>query len=459
MSSATVDALKDDVVVNAPGKLPFIQKAGYALGIHGIMYFWYGANLYLFYFYTDVVGLTPAQTGLIFLISVLWDGITDPIMGMITDRYVSRGGRYRPLVLVGGIPFCFSFVAIFHVPEAADPYIYCLLANLVFRTFWTMTYIPYTSMLTRITPDSEERASIGGYKTIFISLAKLPVSYYVLSMVAYFGAGDEARGFLFTMSILAVMACVAFISCYFLTPEHAGGDAEMKEKLAFSEIATNFRMNSQMWIILAGLFTASGSFGIVLHSIIYYFKYNMTDPDSAKMAFTAIAIAGLTAVPVWMQLIPRTSNRFVWFSGCSLGAASLVTFYLIPDPGVWTVTILIYLTSAGIYGFIMTFLPMTADSVDFGEWRSGYRVEAFTFGFVSLVNKLSIAFAGWLLGTLQTMVGFVANVEQSAETLHGMKAILTLTPTVGLVLSALVILRYRLNSKYHKEIIADLSTR
>ena len=443
-------------VVSQPHRLPAYQKAGYALGIHGIMYFWYATNLFLFYFYTDVVGLTPAQTGTIFLISLFWDGITDPIMGAITDRIVARGGRYRSLVLIGGIPFCFSFVAIFYVPPSVNPFIYCLIANLIFRLFWTMTYIPYTSMLTRITTDSQERSNIGGYKTIFIALAKLPVSYFVLSLVVILGAGDEASGFLYTMSIIAVIACVAFIGCYILTPEFTTANTgEGSTDLSVAQVLTYFRSNTQLWIVLAALFAASGSFGIIMQSLIYYFKYNIGDSGSAKMAFTAIAIAGLTAVPIWMYVISRTSNRFVWFLGCCIAAGSLITLYLIPEPGVWLVTLLIYFAAAGINGFLMTFLPMTADTVDYGEWKSGYRVEAMTFGFLSLANKLSIGVAGWLLGMLQTWIGFVPNVEQSAATLQGLKGIMTLTPFFGFILSALIILRYRIDPQYHRMILEE----
>ena len=440
------------------GSLSVFQKAGYALGIHGIMYFWYASNLYLFYFYTDVVGLTPAQTGMIFLISLIWDGITDPVMGIITDRYVANGGRYKPLILIGGIPFSFSFIAIFYVPAMVNPFIYCLIANLVFRLFWTMTYIPYTSMLTRITPDSDERASIGGYKTIFVSLSKLPVSFFVLSSVAFLGAGDEAKGFLYTMSVIALLATLAFVACYFLTPEQADArQAGPSEKLNFRQILHYFRKNSQLWIIIASLFFASGSFGILMQSIIYYFKYNLADSDSAKLAFTAIAIAGLTMVPVWMNLAPKIGNRLVWFSGCVLASISLVALYLIPDPGVWTVTVLVYFAASGIYAFIMTFLPMTADCVDFGELKSGHRVEAFSFGFLSLANKLSIGTAGWLLGFMQTRVGFEANIDQSESTLQGLKGILTLAPAAGVIVSALIILFYRINRNYHKDIVTKLN--
>lgn len=441
-------------------RLSPVQKTGYALGIHGIMYFWYAANLYLFYFYTDVVGLTPSQTGTIFLLSLLWDGATDPVMGTITDRLVARGWRYRPLVLIGGIPFCASFIAIFYVPGSVDAFIYCLVANLMFRLFFTMTYIPYTSMLTRITEDSRERARIGGYKTIMIGFSKLPVSFLVLPMVALLGAGNEAQGFLGTMSIVALLAALAFLGFFVLTPE----EFEIREKLSGSghtlrEVLAFFRGNSQFWVVMLGLFLGSGSFGIIMQSLIYYYKYNLAEPGAAKIAFTAIAIGSLVGVPIWMRLLRVMSSRMVWFCGCCVAVGALLTIYLLPQPGIWAVAVLIGIASAGIYGFIMTYLPMTADTVDFGERSSGHRIEAFSFGFMSLANKLSIGTAGWLLGLLQTRVGFEPNTDLSAATLQGLKGIMTLAPLIGLGLSALVILIYRIDADFHRELLTEVRRR
>ena len=423
------------------------------------MYFWYATNLYLFYFFTDVIGLTPAQAGQVFLISLVWDGVTDPVMGVVTDRVVARGVRYRHLMLGGGLPFCASFVLLFRVPEAMAPFAYCLVTNLAFRTFWTMTYIPYTSMLTRITDDSTERARIGGFKTVFIGLAKLPVAYLVLPLVGLIGAGDEAKGFFWTMSGLAMMGVLAFSGCAWLSPREQAPESGATPNPGATAVLSNLKANSQFWIILVGLFFASGSFGILMQSIIYVFKYVLVRPEDAKLAFTAIAIAGLTAVPVWMWIVGRTGNRFVWLTGCLFAVGALVTLYALPSPGTWVVTGLVFLAASGIYGFLMPFLPMVADCVDFGELKSGVRVEALTFGLMSLGNKLSIGTAGWLLGVLQTRVGLEPNEAQTGATRDGLLAIMTLTPAAGLSISAAVITLYRLSPARHREVVHALAQR
>ena len=102
---------------------------------------------------------------------------------------------------------------------------------------------------------------------------------------------------------------------------------------------------------------------------------------------------------------------------------------------------------------------MTADTVDYGEWKSGMRVEAFSFGFLSLANKLSQAAAGWLLGFLLTLIGFVANTDLSEATRDGLKGITLLVPFVGLLISALVISNYPIDSRFHNEIVVELNAR
>ena len=77
---------------------------------------------------------------------------------------------------------------------------------------------------------------------------------------------------------------------------------------------------------------------------------------------------------------------------------------------------------------------------------------------MSLANKLSIGAAGWLLGAMQTWVGFVPNAEQSDATLQGLKGIMTLAPLAGIVISALIIFWYRIDADYHKAILAKITT-
>ncbi len=142
------------------------QKLGYAIGAYGLILFWSGASLFMLYYYTDVLLLKPETAGLIFLLAMIWDGITDPVMGMIADRTRTRWGQYRPYLLFGAIPLAISYYLAFSIPElSAEALVtYVLITHLLFRTCFTVVYMPFTAFIAKLSNDSNERSSLTGYK-------------------------------------------------------------------------------------------------------------------------------------------------------------------------------------------------------------------------------------------------------------------------------------------------------
>ena len=92
------------------------ERLGYGIGDLAICFYWSGVGLYLLYFYTDIVGISPFLAGWIYAIGIAWDAITDPFMGYLAERTISKKGRYRPYIYYGAIPLAFSFVLLFWVP-------------------------------------------------------------------------------------------------------------------------------------------------------------------------------------------------------------------------------------------------------------------------------------------------------------------------------------------------------
>ena len=97
-------------------KLNLKTRLGYGIGDIAICLYWSGVGLYLLYFYTDVVGISPTLAGLIYGIGMFWDAITDPFMGYMAERTRTKWGVYRPYLLFGNIPLALSFILLFWVP-------------------------------------------------------------------------------------------------------------------------------------------------------------------------------------------------------------------------------------------------------------------------------------------------------------------------------------------------------
>ena len=135
---------------------------GYGAGDFGFNLYFTGLNLYLLYYYTDVLGIDPAVAGIIFMIPVIWDGISDPLMGWIATRTRTRFGKFRPYVLFGAPFVGLSFVGMFAAPVWFPEHVVAasLITHIVFRTMYTFVSVPYSSLAAALTFDSDERGTM-----------------------------------------------------------------------------------------------------------------------------------------------------------------------------------------------------------------------------------------------------------------------------------------------------------
>ena len=436
-------------------------RIGYGTGIYGIFLAWMTLSFYLLYFYTDVMGLSPAKAGMVFFLASMWDAITDPVMGWLIEKTNTRWGKYRPYLLLGAVPFAASFAALFYVPDlnGDNLFLWALILHITFRTFYTAVYIPYTGLIARLSTDADERSSIAGVKSIFISMAGLSVSFFGLPAVTYFGGEDEARGFLRFALVCAALGVVALWVCFFFTREKIISTATKKSTLSLKETFLAVFNNRAFLLIFLGVLLFTGCYTILNKSIVYVFKYDLGDRDAARWALSAIALAGVLSPALWVPLTHWTSKKTVWIIGSLLASAGLSSIYLLEIRTVAPMVTLLFITGCGIHGFLMTFFAMVADTIDYGEWKNGHRVEAPLFGLVSLANKTSLAIGTWSLAWLLEAINFVANVEQSPETLTGMRQILTLLPLTGFLASAAIISLFPFNTTQHRQMIDEILKR
>ena len=194
-------------------------RAAYGIGDYAICLYWSGVGLYLLYFYTDVVGISPLLAGSIYAIGIAWDAITDPFMGYMAERTRTKMGSYRPYIFYGSIPLALSFVLLFWVPpfEGVLLFYFLLVVNLIHRTCFTIVSVPYSSLTARITDDSDERTKLTTARMIGASFGTLTISGLGFPIVYFFGGGEESLGFIFLGLIAGLTAiCVLAITIFFV---------------------------------------------------------------------------------------------------------------------------------------------------------------------------------------------------------------------------------------------------
>ena len=183
-------------------------KLGYGIGDIAICLYWSGVGLYLLYFYTDVVGISPELAGLIYAIGMIWDALTDPYMGFIAERTRSRWGVYRPYLLFGNVPLALSFILLLWVPpfEGTLLFVFLLFVNLLHRTCFTIVSVPFSSLTPRITEDSEQRTNLTGFRMMGAQTGTNLMAAFAFPIIFWAGMGDEAKGFIFMAMIAGISA-------------------------------------------------------------------------------------------------------------------------------------------------------------------------------------------------------------------------------------------------------------
>lgn len=442
--------------------MQFSTKASYGLGIFGPMLGWVAALQYLMYFYTEIVGLSAPKAGLIYLMGMVWDAVSDPLIGAIADRTKTRWGRYRPYLLFGSVPYGATIALLFTPPGGSEQFVFiaALVAHLLFRTGYTLVYMPYTAMIARMTSNYDDRTDLTAFKTFFVFTANLCVSFGFYTFVMAFGNGSESKGFPIAAALIGCMAVVTSLLCFAWTEEkdvHVAG-RHSNENFSLRNMGGDLLSNRPFLLIFSGVAVFGGFYGAELALIPYFAKYWFNDASLARILFTSQAIFSLASIPLWLWLSRRYGKKTVWITGASLASIGLIAIYLLASKSIWLTAVLYGINNAGATAFIMVFYAMTADTVDWGEWRTGRRQEGVIFGAISFANKCAAGLVTGIVGAALAWVGFVSDQAQSIDTLNGMRMIGLLIPATAFLISAALMAPYPITRRRHADIIAGRVT-
>ena len=435
---------------------------GYGSGDFAMNLYWGSLSFFLLYWYTDVVGLAPAVAGFVFFAGTFWDAITDPTVGFFAGRTRSRWGRYRPFLLWGAVPLAASFALLFWMPPFRDTalVVFLLVAHFVFRTAYTAVSVPYSALSARISQRSRDRTTLAGARMIAATSGSLLVSAAGFPIVNALGQGDEKRGFFFLAIIAGLTAVAIMWACFASTaepPESAEGDDIAEKRYRLSDLFGILRTNTAFLYLLAMIPLFAGAAAVLQKSLVYYVKYGLDAHDQQHVVLFAHGLAVLLATPFWAWFARWRSRRATWvWSTLLMSVAGTAMFAFTPESLLGFVVMLLPMSFSFAAMGVM-FWSMLPDTIEYGQWRNGYRAEAVFFGVASFVQKLSIGIVAWLMGWTLALVGFEPDRPQSELTVQTIEAGLTLVPAGFLLLCLVILSRYPLSSRLHERIRRELS--
>lgn len=443
------------------GKLSIGTKLGFGAGdISNNLYFT-TASLYLLYYYTDVLGLSPAVAGWIFAGALGWDAIADPIMGYIASRTRSRWGRYRPYLLFGAVPLAASWVLIF-LPtglQGSALILFTLAAHMLFRTVYTIVGMPYLSLTAVITADSRERGSLAAYRMVGATACGLFVAFSTLKLAEALGQGDAMRGFLLTAIIYGVVATLLLFWTFAASSERAEDPETQTPQPDRKAMIGMLLANRPLHLIALWLLCNSMASTLFGKTLPYVLKYDLDRADLIGPCLGAMTAAAMVSIPVWAAIAKRTSKRAITLSGAVVGIAAYLVLVINPPAAGPFLFANLALLGFGAGAGYLAFWSMVPDTVEYGQWRTGVRAEGVIFGVIAFVQKAALGLSVGILGELLSLVGFVPSAAQTPSTLSAMHMLLTVGPLIMLALGMIAIAFYIIDARLHARLVRILRRR
>jgi glycoside/pentoside/hexuronide:cation symporter, GPH family len=384
------------------------------------------------------------------------------VMGVIADRTRTRWGRYRPWVAIGAVPLAVSYALAFWNPGFTGTalVIWIAFTHCFLRTAYTIAGIPFTSLQARLTDDANERATLAGFRMIGAASGALTVALLTPLVVGMVGKQNEARGYLLAAMAAGILAIFIFAYVVAVMREPPETEDAQKPEALVSDLGSffdQFRSNTPLVQVFAIIIMMGIALTMFSKNLLYYFKYVLEKPEAVTLALVMPALVMLFMVPVWVMIAKKTSKRTAWMIGSAIAASGYLAFYLNPVKEVPVVMAIIFFIALGTSGFGVLFWSMLPDTVEWGQAKNGIRHEGKVFGFASFAQKAALGVNALALGLLLDGVGYVANQDQTPQTLAGITMIMSLVPFGGILISVAALWTYPIDARRHEELRATIA--
>ena len=396
------------------------EKIGYALGdaaAGGIT--WKIMSIAFPLFFTNVFGLTIADTATLMLIARMFDVVTDPLMGSLADRTQSRWGTYRPWLIFGAVPLGLIFALLLYTPDLGPvgKRIYAYTLYLMMMAVYTAVNVPYGSLLGVMTDDDNVKNQfssfrmVGAYAMGFVTLLSFP---YLQKMVG----GTEAHQYAVLGAGFGLLATVMTLACGLLTRERL--KPVRAEKFSFRPFADLFKNKPWIYLTLIGICTNffNGFRYAVAGYLLEYCLHGDVTVSGLIINYTVFMTFGEVTCMIFGGVSPAFtkwvgSKKKAFMIAALICMIFSICFFFVPmDPAyIWVMVALVILTSVGVGLYSPLLWSMYADVADYATEKNGTSSTGLIFSSGTMAQKFGTAISGSLVALFLGFSGFISGTD------------------------------------------------
>ncbi|MFZ0243854.1 MAG: MFS transporter [Desulfobacterales bacterium] len=446
----------------AENKVPFFRKLTYSLPAFSLAVVGIPVYVYLPKFYTDVVGIDIVGLGYVLLSVRIFDALTDPAIGYISDRTNSRYGRRRPYIAVGAVFVALTMFFLFNPPEASPAFETAWFTFFIYALFlfWTVVVVPYESLGPEITFDYDDRTSLFAMRDGFLIAGTLAAASSPVLVQWLFGlsndAGGEREKFFWISVLYAPLIIATCWWCILATRERPQIQKETHVNL-LKGLRQVIRNRPFLILLVAYTISAVGN-NLPATLILYYVQY-VLQSDLADLFLLVYFASGILFLPGWIRISRRTGKKFAWLASMAINTGAFIGVFFLGPGDTLIYGILVFISGIGFGATLAIPSAIQADVIDYDELMSGERREGQYIGLWSIAKKTAAALGVGIGLSVLGLAGYTPNVEQSEPVRLTLRVLYALVPSVCNVIAFAIALSYPISSRIHRDIRTAITLR
>ena len=447
----------------APPRLGPLQYLGYAAGDAANNLAFSMTSMFLLVYYTDVAGISAAAAGTLFLLIRIWDGFADIFAGRMVDRTMTRWGKVRPFFLFGAAPLLLLAFATFTLPGLVQGSgTALLLAYLTYGLLglaYSLVNIPYGSLASAMTQRPDERGRLASFRMIGTALTGILLAFVVAPQVKrYTGDPDGFQHSLaITMGIFAVVGFGLYMFLFATSRETVQRDvASVSMRQSFNTLKHNRPL---VMLCLASLAFLTALFS--LQTVQVYYARDVLGNATLLTVLTILSVGSIFIIaPFIPRLVVAIGKKKAFLGFGVIGVVAGVGISLSPPSVVWVPLVFFALMGISTAGVNTLMWALEADTVEYGEWKTGVRTEGITYALFSFTRKLGQAVGGALAAFIIGAGGYVGGMAaQSQSAINAIRFASGFAPAIFILIGIAIFFRYPLTEQTFATMVAETAAR